>query len=365
SLYLFLKRHVSKEAAMSSSLIFSFLTWNPQGFAAWGGSPTILAFALAIVFISFHQAQENLFLTGLFLCSVLLTHPIIFVCLFYLYGVSSLMLKRWRYDAKVVAVAVLLCLPYLVSMENLATPSAVAWARGWVTNTQGNTGFAADIFSVWYLAPRYMFWIIFGRGIENLILLFCIPGYLFLSKKNKESWRYVAMIVGVFFLLLNVNYFILPLSYAIYPERLALFLLLPLSLFFSHFVEALPGKKYFLLLAILLAIFYNPSHFVAIQKGIVTSSDMAVFNYIDKNMPEEAVIENNYGDAGIYIPGILLRKVTVPHINLIYLDKQPSQKSDYIFIGSNCVYSCRLSAEEIGKNHRLVFRDRDSYLFRA
>ncbi|NTV23864.1 MAG: hypothetical protein HGA85_05855, partial [Nanoarchaeota archaeon] len=42
SLYLFLKRHVSKEAAMSSSLIFSFLTWNPQGFAAWGGSPTIL-----------------------------------------------------------------------------------------------------------------------------------------------------------------------------------------------------------------------------------------------------------------------------------------------------------------------------------
>jgi len=173
----------------------------------------------------------------------------------------------------------------------------------------------------------------------------------------------------------------LPLSYAIYPERTAIMVIIPLSLFFAFFMEH--GFKYLkhifeikgmrvsnlnpLVIVIIFvvsaaAIEFNKVHYIDRISLVssVTSDDMDAFMWLKNNTDESTLIANNYGDAGIWIPSIILRQVTIPHIDVAYEDKIiRTGIPTYVYVGENCVYpfSCLEKASDLlhNTNYQLVY----------
>ena len=62
----------------------------------------------------------------------------------------------------------------------------------------------------------------------------------------------------------------------------------------------------------------------AMASVAVTDDDLDAIRWIDVNAPRDAVIDNNYGDAGIWIPALAFRAVCNPHVNYIYMEAQES-----------------------------------------
>ena len=85
----------------------------------------------------------------------------------------------------------------------------------------------------------------------------------------------------------------------------------------------------------------NEKDFVGKQaeRSSLTANDRRAIAWIAGNTAEDAVIDNNYGDAGTWIPAIAGRAVTRAHVNVVYLDKLQAQAAPtYRFVREKCVY---------------------------
>lgn len=88
----------------------------------------------------------------------------------------------------------------------------------------------------------------------------------------------------------------------------------------------------------------------------VTRSDMDAFKWMDTVLNKQAVIENNYGDAGIWIPAVDGMTITNPHIIPAYrkelygnlMQLEPA----YIYIGSKAVYPVDIKAQDLEDHYR-------------
>lgn len=58
-LFLFLKKYASWQFSFISATAFSFFTVNPQGFASWGGNPTIFALVFLILFFGIFRQDSR------------------------------------------------------------------------------------------------------------------------------------------------------------------------------------------------------------------------------------------------------------------------------------------------------------------
>jgi len=62
---------------------------------------------------------------------------------------------------------------------------------------------------------------------------------------------------------------------------------------------------------------------------------------IDTQTPRDAIIENNYGDAGIWIPALAFRAVCNPHVNILYMEELQSWSSRarpaFLYVGAKRV----------------------------
>ena len=80
----------------------------------------------------------------------------------------------------------------------------------------------------------------------------------------------------------------------------------------------------------------------AMASVAVTGDDIEAIRWIDTHAPKDAVIENNYGDAGIWIPALAFRAVCSAHVNYIYMEAEESWRGGarpaFLYVGARQVY---------------------------
>jgi hypothetical protein len=405
SIYLLLRvtPYFDWRIALFTTLWFTFLTNAPQEFVSWGGNPTVLALVFVILFISVFLKIEShnsgyILIAAFFLAAVLLTHTIIFVQAFYLL-IPSFLLYTWiakklnqQYILSTLAVICLFLIvvsPYLLNINfDVVTPSVTGWIKNWVRNA--SHVWRGSITDFYWSIPVYIYDQIFFRNLSRTLLTVCISiyGLIVLSKEKKElSFLHGSLFLMCILLVLNTQYWILPLSYLIYPERTAIMVIIPSVAFFSvglyrfilmiqHRVP-LPvsihnlGILVLIILVAMICIRYNHSKYVwqITRDSSVTADDMKGFAWLREHSSDLDIIETNYGDGGQWIPAIIHRQGTGTHINLLYLErvKNPESIPRYAFIGSKCVYrnACSHTYEAYAHNdaYNLVFRSNQTFIF--
>jgi hypothetical protein len=376
TLFAFLRSHVGLVASLLGAITFTFLVGTPQGMIAWGGNPTVLGIAFAALFASTLKRFPrwdgwDVLLAASSLVAVLLTHSIVFIQTCYLLGLSfaiqqALGLQRGRLvrAAALGLACAAIAGPYLAGIDlAIATPEALDWIRNWVRN--------AD--HVWHGSVADCFWTIpdyVVRRFGDRMLAFLPPAALGIACLWRRDRSTLGLYLGFcgmgFLLVLNCRYWVLPLSYLVYPERTVAMLGLPLSLFFACGLQALPPvfvdwlrrgvvTRIVVGIAVLAALlglvrvmpdagrrFYLETYVEpSVANSSVTEADLRAIRWIEDHSRPGDVVVTNYGDAGVWIPGIAFRRVTRAHVNVAHLASFEAPRSGrFAFVGSKCVYGC-------------------------
>ncbi|MEP5764041.1 MAG: DUF6541 family protein [Halieaceae bacterium] len=363
--YALLRRVSGPVVAGMVAITFNYLTDDPASFAQWGGNPTVLASALFVVLVLLlmgipQQRLRAALPAGAILAGIMATHTIVLVQAFYLLLLSLPFYFYWSSDWRrslspalvLGAIACVCMLPYLLSIDvHVVTPQVTDWIRGWVRESPHS--WQGDITNFLWTIPHYA---ADRLGWKYLLLtgIFCVPIGLAWTQSTKRPAVIFAgmLLVAGMLLILNSQYWVLPLSYLIYPERVMLLLIVPLSMLLAMGLESALSRiskprqatavgLVLLITVVVPAVRNNEKDFVAKQAeySSVTANDKKAIAWIAHNTPADAVIDNNYGDAGLWIPAIAGRAVTNAHVNVVYLDKLQTQSAPtYRFVGEKCVY---------------------------
>jgi hypothetical protein len=347
-LYSFLLNFFGRRISVITASMLPFALVHPQSFVRWGGNPTILSLffiilSLAIIERFKHKVSPmGIVLAATMFAACPLTHIIPTLGFAYIMlPFIFLLLTALNHKEKVAfllnllicsAMSAILLTPYILSLSAkslMITPQILAQAKSWQ---------AFDLISTY----RSLFLALPIMGLSALGLLITI-------KQDKiTSQRYLLVLAAVALLILNSYFWILPVSPALYPSRVALLLILPFSLFSAKAIDTLKRIKWsrmvYFCLIIICIVYYSYAYlYSSIKFSAVTNFDLAAFSWIEKNTPKNAVFLNNYGDAGLWIPAVTFRRITNPHsepINIPALKEGLKDlKPHYAYIGKKKVYS--------------------------
>ncbi|MFH1710371.1 MAG: hypothetical protein ABH860_04790 [bacterium] len=348
-LFVLLLRFFDRNTAAATSIAATFLTRSPQWVIRWGGNPTVLAlFFFAVAFSLIIELKDGfswlkVIFASLALAAVLITYPTVFYIGGLVLSVYFLMsLKNYRNICGTASMlflfTLILLMPYLANLKFTLTRSAIEGARVWQM---------IDAKSVMYDL---------AAGIPLLILsAFGLP---VLFRKSRElAVVFLAITAVLLLLILNYRFWVMPFSYLLYPGRTALALILPLAVFAAPAISKIISlqKKTLLIALVIIGSFYYCAFYLynSIAMCPVAQADIDAFNWIDKTVSRKAVFENNYGDAGLWIPAIIGRAITDPHGEPIHFEGLKAGlselKADYIYIGSKAVYNITDKAEDLEK----------------
>jgi hypothetical protein len=395
--YALARRFSGWEASLAASLLCSFFLKNPQLMAHWGGNPTVLAVGLTAVFTALlittmrvERPHGHIALASLILGGMLTTHTIVFVQSFYLLAPAvalawiaarpstlSTTLRRGFAGALIFLAVVS---PFLMSID----PSAVSgdvidWIENWVRET--GHAWKGDVRDFIWTVPLYLKQnLFFSGGIFWILTFLSAVGAVQLFRSDRFGLilclAFLASAVG---LILNAQYWVLPVSYLIYPERVAVMAVLPLTVFVASGISWVASdlrktSREIVFTVICVALlaggaYYNEKAYVRSikQESSLTANDLRVIRWIDRNVGRETTVLTNYGDGGAWIPALAGRTTTDPHINVAHssLDRE-KPPADFAFVGEKCVYGCARSAAELQKDERyeLMLRSGGAALFR-
>ena len=214
----------------------------------------------------------------------------------------------------------------------------------------------------------------------------------FFVKIKHKYWFYASLLV-IFIIILNSRYWFLPLSPLLYPDRAISVAIIPISFFIGSLLHKFPIYPYstrgqflsYILIIILISIYpvekqtllrktienYRWIYKESAQKVSVTQDDIKVLNWISENTKQDEIFDNNYGDAGIWIPAIAYRKTKVNHsvpADFDELSKMSSLKPTYAFVGRKIVYPpMTLYSKVLGYNDRyeLVYSSGNAKVYRV
>lgn len=361
--YSFLRLLWDRQTSAMVALLVTFLPWNPQSFIQWGGDPTLLALAFCVMSLGYALSSKVRMSLGaccigaLMTAAGVVTHLIPVIGLLYAMipvaaytGLSALWAKRsemkplvWNL-LQIVVISAILLAPFLPNLFSTAVSSAeIEWVKHFQRQGAGGA-WGGTLGNAFQSIPYYLLEKIFGAPF---VILSCI-GLVILS------WRWpdlavpsIICVLTVVALVINSMYWVLPLSFAIYPERTALLLLLPLSLGLGALIESIrqvfadkPVTIYLMTaLIVSTAMHYNEKLFFKglIPNTLLTQADLQAMRWIQDNTKAGVVFENKYGDAGLWIPAIAFRGITDPHLNPFYFDEfraaASSLKAQYVYVG--------------------------------
>jgi hypothetical protein len=205
--------------------------------------------------------------------------------------------------------------------------------------------------------PQYLAEKIFGGTFLGLSCLGMVALVRLRPRLLIASIIWILTVVG---LIINSMYWVLPLSYALYPERVALLLLLPCALSIGAVLHGLRSllPKTTLPLWIMAALVLFASvrenekllyHGLA-PHCLLTEADLKAMQWIRLHTHPDEVIQNRYGDAGLWIPAIAFRVITDPHLSPFYFDEfrvsSTSLKARYVYVGKKKVLGEPILLEE-------------------
>jgi hypothetical protein len=361
--YGFLRGFWGRQISAMGALVVTFLPRNPQSFIQWGGDPTLLALALLVIGLGViprlrKRPDPGVWaICGLLVAAAVLTHLIPMMGL--LYAVVPLAVYLgirdravWRSEGPVVmrkmlgvgVIAGLLLAVYLPNFFATEISAAeVEWVRRfqrqWSGGAWGGTLGNAVVTIPHYLTEKLFGGTFLGLSCLGLLILAFSRPHLAIA-----SAIWALTVVG---LVINSMYWVLPLSYAIYPERVALLLLLPCALGIGALLESvrtrIAKKDIVLWLMAALVLFVTArGNEKLFYKGLgrhslLTDADLRAIGWIRANTSPREVFQNRYGDAGLWIPAIALRAITDPHLSPFYFDEfrtaSPSLQASYVYVG--------------------------------
>lgn len=348
-----------------TTVMIAWVSLTPNDFVEWGANPTILSLDFLIVasiwYLHLKDKWSYVYLFMMLYCALLI-HFIVPVGL----GYVSLMclpllwkkisMPLWNLSALIPILLgiLLITLPFLTHTD---------WQSWKLSDTTREfvAGLHAQELREWshvssaypiqraadFLINTFGVSIIGVYGISLIIILWYRRSILF----------HVLFILGVTALIINADYWWLPFSPILYPKRVALLLILPMSLgiargltliqetIYTHFVIHTArnrGILYGLLLILLVYVYYpviriNVRRFTnSGQLSVVTREDIAAMAWLAQNTPQDAIIRNNYSDAGLWIPAMANRQITLYHTNPIDMDALTihAGRETYVYVGN-------------------------------
>lgn len=359
SVYAFVRSRVGAPAAVLAMLLATLAARDPQAHFEWGGNPTVLSLALATYGLVQLERVGGPIWTGAVVAAALafsaavVTHPVIPFVLVFVLPVVLLyrlwtsasnarrrLVVRW---AALGGAALLILMPYAARWHVSLSAAELAWIRRWQTlppHIPPGPVWAYPVTWIWYVGMRL------GVIYAGWVALALLARRWVSAGTIREE-----LLAGGTTLLIVVNalVWILPQSYALYPDRVALLLVpwsarlvgLTLQGCFEHGSRAvraalIPAAVVSALVGT--AVWFAP----AIASVPVADDDLAAIRWLDAETPKDAVIENNYGDAGIWIPALAGRAVCTPHVNIIYLEELESWKRTsqptFLYVGARRIY---------------------------
>jgi hypothetical protein len=284
----------------------------PLHFWTWGGAPNALgiAFGVAAFAAGLDAARtmdaRSAGASAIYAAAGLLTHAVTVVALAYCAVVlvaAALVSRRMplRGAAALVAaggVAAVLCAPYLATVKPI-DPRGAAWIRAWLRESATLSVF-----------PRMLHDVPLIAGAAALVAVFAR------SKGRAALPAALAALLGL--LVLHGRFAVLPGSALLYPDRIAVLLLYPIALLAHDALDSRPRVAAGVALLLLL-------HAGVLQRkllrdgrahALATEADLRLLS--TARLPEGCWVMNNYGDAGQWIPALLGRPITFPHIHVAF-----------------------------------------------
>ena len=294
--YSFLRVFWGRRTSAMAALLVTFLPRNPQHFIQWGGDPTLLALALLVLGLGFLPMLEEQMpwktwkigiLGGLTVAASMLTHLIPVIGFLYaLIPVAVYIGSRGLSDQRgefrrvlrnllgIGFITVLLVagwLPHWWSAEVSATE--VEWVKRFQQEWSGGA-WGGTLGNAVMTIPQYLTEKVFGISFVVISAL----GLLTLALRRPPLA--LACTIGaltVVGLVINSMYWVLPLSYALYPDRVVMLLLMPFALGIGALLESvqkLVAKRDFMLwamAALVLFVAIRPNEKL-LYKGLIPNS---------------------------------------------------------------------------------------------
>ena len=365
--YSFLRIYWSRPISAMAAFLVTFIPRNPQAFVQWGGDPTLLALALLVIALKYlPRLRQRLNpgdwgLCSLFIAASILTHLIPVIGFFYSVIPLALYLSvsgraDWKGEAPLVVrnllgvgmltlLLLMPSLPHLLSGE--VSTAEVEWVRRFQQEWSGGA-WGGTIGNAVVTIPVYLVEKVFGgpflvlSGLGLLILAIQRPRF------GVASAIYV---LTVLVLIMNSMYWLLPISYALYPERVALLLLFPCAFGVAALLDGIHRilARSWMAVAIMAALIlwrgvYHNERLLykqVLPNALLTQADLNAMRWIKEQTDVGAVFHNRYGDAGLWIPAIAFRAITDPHLSPFYFDEfraaATNLSAKYVYIGKRKV----------------------------
>jgi hypothetical protein len=399
------------------------LARNPQFFLQWGGAPSVLAAAIGLVCLrdafSLGQPGSAPARAGFLGAGMLLVHPLPAVALAWMLPALLLLraaaarvpLGRLARDAGLAALAALiLVLPFLLRAPRTPPPEAVAWARDWfraetrgalalekrfLGNTRGGSA-----------AATWPFFLVSYLGALPVVLLAAGLARGFSRRRAAVSGGVWILLLQAFLLAGALAEF-LPGWPALYPTRVALWLVVPLGIAMAELYDwaARAPRKVLIAAGCLLLLAFglegrrlSASRFGTAFYGeaksgrasaasvlaneaaggafwvttfcqddsAVTAEDISAFAWIRSSTPEHAVFANNPGDGGSLLPVAAHRKILEPHyywfFDRSYVEAwRAITRVDYVYVGAQPApaWDRRWTAEQLDSDPRVELAHRN------
>jgi hypothetical protein len=361
--YGFVRVFWDRPSSAMVALLVTFLPRNPQHFVQWGGDPTLLSLGLLVTALALcpwlkEQMSPGMWgFSALFVTASIFTHliPVIGLCYAMLPVAVYVAIDRvlsprqalQRIVGNLLAIGLVsgllagVCLPALLSAE--VSAGEIEWVRQFQQRGSGGA-WGGTLGDAIVTIPPYLTEKIFGLPFVVLSML----GLFVLAYRRPRlvlvSGICVVTIIG---LVINSMYWVLPLSYAMYPERVALLLLLPCAVGIGALLDGVrrlvPGRGMLLwgmaAVTLFVAVRHNEKLF---RKGIlpntlVSEADLKAMHWLAETTAPGTVVQNYYGDAGLWIPAVAFRPVTDPHLNPFIFDEFRNASSElkarFVYVG--------------------------------
>jgi hypothetical protein len=389
SVFFLLKKFVNSWQALVASILTLFVANNPQFFISWGGNPFVLSLAL-IVFSSRFIMEitkyklKDIILFGIFASASILTHVTPVYGFFYIYLPLFILnfLKDKKNNLSVIKKGslaflciIILTLPFFINYQSMnISENEQIWQLQ--RNANKFLSWKGNITNFLFTIPSF-FILIFGN---NFIILSLMALYILIN--DKKLFRDIMiMILATTLVIINSRYNILPFSFLLLSERITTILLIPLSIAIGYLIKNIFSnfnkfkifhKAGIVIISILFLIICikNQIHYVNIsdQFSMVTPNELEAFDWIIQNTPEDSYFLNNYGDAGLWIPALTLRKINLMQTPPLYLDEKEefdkTVEPDYAYFGDKKVYETNLKLQDYESKYKKVYAKNNVVIFK-
>lgn len=354
SLYLMLRSKFTPTMSVMVAGIVGWTSANPHFFVTWGANPSVLSLsflflAVALLLSGASRAWPR-FLAMVLVCASFLTNYMFVIAVLYigLPVIMVLFLKHLRQPSIRMPITIsfltvtVMLLPFVVkffSMSWSLSETTAAFIRGLHADETARWN---GMFS---LAGLRQITAMIGDITDRQLLFLSGIAFIFLWKRlPKLSLFIIYTVAWLYFFVANARHWWVPFSSLLYPYRLVLFMLIPISYLLALFFTRLKEKNTwaYILACILFMAISTPRmrvfqyERVAREKNMVTANDLAAMNYLRRISTETDVIWNSYDDAGLWIPAIIQRRITTYHTNPVDMEQLRNTRKElprYVFVG--------------------------------